>query len=150
MGVVVGFRMRRAPTFYSWVISTLVGPPTHVVIGDPETHYWWHAEAPDGVSVCPYNPLAEPHFEFYSVPPRLDHAVVIEYFRGQWGAGYDWFSVFFWWTGLTARSRWSCHELVANALMAGGERYTLERSASTPRSLRRALINLGYQRWERA
>lgn len=147
--LVVGFRMKKTNTLFSKVVNLFAGPPTHCLLGNPDTGEWWHADSPRGVEYVPYNPRTEPNFEFYEIPNwRVDHAIAFRWARRQGPAKYDWFSVVFYWTPLTWRTRWTCSEYVAASLVAGGEHGSLEWDAGTPRKLLKALKQRGYQRVE--
>ncbi len=105
---------------------------------------WWHSEYPDGVGPVKYDPLLEPNFEFYAVPEYVSAEDVMRWCYRQSSAGYDWFSIPFYWTPLTWRTRWTCSEFAVAALGAGGEDAWINDVAGTPRQLYRAIKKHGY------
>lgn len=142
-GVSIAFRHVTGRGFWSRLVHVVAGPPVHCVLLLHGTAHGFHAVAGAGVEAVELTveQLAREGWEV--VPVRgVDALTVHRFCAARVGARYDYLGAVLYGTALTTRDRWTCSELCAEAVVAGGAPLHLLDAGRTPRRLRRALRGL--------
>jgi hypothetical protein len=141
--IAVAFRHVTGRGAWSRLIHTVAGPPVHCAlvawVPTLAAYAGWHATAGRGVEAITLTPTAIVAERWALVRVACDPLLALDFCARRAGSRYDYAGALLYGTPLTTRDRWTCSELCAEAVVAGGAPLSLLDAGRTPRRLLRAL-----------